>query len=55
MDAPEYLIEEYGLTDWESKHYKGPDPDKRCVPALKSTYNGLLRHIDTSSNDDSED
>jgi len=43
MLGPEYLIAEYGLTDWMSKTYKGDDWKKQCVPVLKQKYTGLLR------------
>lgn len=43
MDKPEPLIAEYNLTDWMNPNYKGTDPDKICVPVIKSKYRGISR------------
>jgi putative DNA primase/helicase len=53
MDAPELLISEYGLKDWENPSYSGADKNKICCPNLKSTYNGLLRYV-VSTDDDAD-
>ena len=52
MDEPELLIAEYGLKEWENGNYSGADLSKLCRPTLKSTYNGLLRHIVTIDDDE---
>ena len=43
MDKPEWLIDEYKLEDWYSQTYKGNDRAKRCCPALKASYRGIVR------------
>ena len=44
MAEAEPLIAEYNITEWMCPGYTGGDIDKMCHPALKVTYNGLLRH-----------
>ncbi len=45
MDKAEPLIDEYNLTDWMNPQYMlSKDIDKKCRPALKTTYNGLQRN-----------
>ena len=43
MNGPERLIHTYHLTDWMAPNYKGSDVDKICLPALSTTYYGLVR------------
>lgn len=44
MDAAEPLIAEFHLTNWENPMYKtSSDWEKRCKPALKPNYKGLVR------------
>ena len=52
MNKPEPLICEYGLVDWKNPNYTGGSVDKASLPALKSSYNGLLRYASTSTTDD---
>ena len=54
MDKPECLIDDFGLVDWESSTYNGSDKNKRCMPSLKSTYNGLLRYVDATDMSDED-
>jgi putative DNA primase/helicase len=54
MDNPELLIMDYDLKDWESKSYNGGDPNKRCIPSLKYTYNGLLRRVADDVDDEAD-
>lgn len=44
MDRPEPLIAEYEVGEWMNPGYAGGDPAKRCVPALKGRYRGLVRN-----------
>ncbi len=44
MDRPEPLIAEYELKDWMNPMFiSSNDVNKKCIPALKTTYNGILR------------
>lgn len=43
MDFPEPLIAEYEVGEWMNPLYVGNDPAKRCLPALKERYRGLVR------------
>ena len=44
MDVAEPLIAEYQLTDWINPQYvSSKDIDKKCLPALKATYKGIVR------------
>jgi putative DNA primase/helicase len=54
MTMPERLIVEYNLADWKNPTYTGGDIDQICMPKLKATYNGLLRHTSGSNSDDSD-
>ena len=51
MDKPELLIAEYGLNDWKNPGYMGGDANQVCMPSLKASYNGLLRHSVGSGSD----
>lgn len=56
MDVPEPLILEYDLKDWMNPVYTGNDPNRRCMPMIKSTYNGLIRASNTTqTNSDDND
>ena len=57
MDLPDKLIVDYDLKDWMNPMYRGNDIDKICKPALRTTYNGLIRvtpnpHIISTSTDE---
>lgn len=44
MDKTEPLIDEYNLVDWMNPQYmSSKDIDKKCRPALKSYYRGIVR------------
>lgn len=43
MDDVEPLIVQYNLVRWMNPNYKGPDIKQICRPAIKATYNGLVR------------
>ena len=44
MSKPEPLIAEYNLVDWMHPMYKASnDINKRCCPALKTAYTGVVR------------
>ena len=44
MDKPEPLIAEYELKDWMNPMFiSSNDVNKKCIPVLKATYNGILR------------
>ena len=44
MSKPEPLIAEYGLKDWMNPMYMSSiDIQKKCIPVLKSMYNGIRR------------
>ena len=51
MDAPEHLIVEYDLRDWQNKMYPGNDIDQICSFKLKASYNGILRNGVSPSTD----
>ena len=44
MDKAEPLIAEYDLQEWMNPNAMGShDIEKRCHPAFKSGYNGIVR------------
>ena len=43
MEDPEPLIFHYQLQNWYNPLYKGPDPEKIGLPALKQGYRGIVR------------
>lgn len=44
MDKPEPLIDEFNLKDWMNPQYRSSVYiNKKCIPVLKSTYNGIVR------------
>lgn len=56
MSKPELLIAEYNLEDWKNPVHRGSDLSQVCMPKLKTSYNGLLRHNSgQDSNTDDED
>lgn len=44
MDAPEFLISEYDLSNWKNPTYQGSDISKVCTPVKKPSYRGIVRH-----------
>lgn len=50
MDKPELLINEYDVIDWMNSSYKGNDVNKKCQPALKENYRGILRKCQQNDN-----
>lgn len=56
MANPERMIDDFKLTQWMNPTYSGTDPDKRCMPRLKTNYKGLVRQVAaaaaTSEDDD---
>jgi len=54
MVGPEPLIDEYGLTDWMNKTYRGPDVNKVCLPKLSVSYRGIFRYDNNCDSDDEE-
>lgn len=56
MSKPELLIAEYNLEDWKNPFHRGGDLSQLCIPKLKTSYNGLLRHNSgQDANTDDED
>lgn len=51
MSQPELMIGEYNLVDWRDNTYTGNDPLRMCMPVLKTSYNGLLRHTSGGDSD----
>lgn len=52
MENTEFIIAEYELTAWENPNYRGPDVEKRCMPALKAQYVCGLVRVKTCLGDD---
>lgn len=43
MEAPEHLIAEYGMVNWQNPLYQNKDMNRLCLPPLKMQYRGLVR------------
>ncbi|MDH5132204.1 MULTISPECIES: DNA primase family protein [Microbacterium] len=55
MSSPEPLIDDLRLTDWMNTNYSGSDPNRRCLPTLKTNYKGLLRTQSAGTTPDEDD